>query len=107
MPRRQGDWRLQMPFEIQQAGFALRQSLYLPRCTNSSRRPFERCFSRRSMVLRLPMKGTYPPAAMASTSSFQRGSSSRQQTTVSEVRWSPRYLTRMRTLASSSAGSAR
>src|SRR5882757_6110435 len=39
-------------------------------------------------------------AAIASISSFQVGSSSWQHTTVEAGRWSPRYLTRRRTLAS-------
>ena len=35
------------------------------------------------------------------------GSSNRQHTTVEDVSWSPKYSTRMRTLASSYSGSAR
>ncbi len=46
-------------------------------------------------------------AAIASTSSFQRGSSRRQHTTVDAGACPRRRSTRMRTLASSSAGSAR
>ena len=46
-------------------------------------------------------------AAIASTSSFQRGSSSRQQTTVEAGACPRRCFTRISTFASSSAGSAR
>ena len=47
------------------------------------------------------------PAATASTSSFQRGSSSCEQTTVNATRWAPRCLTLISTFASSYLGSAR